>query len=117
MLSADRKLVKQALARGTLGEWAAPLDLAHEALVCKALVGLATVLYKALPTSIQEDKRLLLQEEEEGGSGGDDGEVAERRQRMLLAVRYRLGCKQLLEAAAMQLMLRLKETATAAAAK
>ncbi|KAI8470198.1 MAG: hypothetical protein J3K34DRAFT_521551 [Monoraphidium minutum] len=58
MLSEDRKAVK---ARGAeeLGDWGKPLSHDHEALVMKALVGLATVLYKGFPTTIQEDTRLL----------------------------------------------------------
>jgi hypothetical protein len=59
----------------------------------KALVGLCTVLYKGLPTSIQQDAQELAQLEP--GSN------------MHMAVAYRLHSKRTLEAATKQILVRL----------
>jgi hypothetical protein len=60
-----------------------------QALVLKALVGLCTVLYKGLPTSIQQDMAALAaqQQQQPGGS------------RMALALAFRLASKRTLEGA------------------
>lgn len=86
----------------------------------KALVGLATVLYKGFPTTIQEDTRLLdlptatddptPNAHDGGGSGGlggagGGGPAGVER----LAVEYRLARKRGLEAATRKLLVRMKE--------
>jgi hypothetical protein len=48
-----------------LGSWASPVEPEVEPLVQKALVGLCTVIYKAFPTSIQQDKKLLAELEQQ----------------------------------------------------
>jgi ABC-type nitrate/sulfonate/bicarbonate transport system permease component len=66
-----------------------------QALVLKALVGLCTVLYKGLPTSIQQDAAAL------GGLAPGS--------RMALAVGFRLAGKRTLEGATRRLLQRLAE--------
>jgi hypothetical protein len=82
----------------------------------KALVGLATVLYKSFPTSIQEDARLLASASDarapasdgsSSGGGGGGGEGLSEGER--LAVEYRLAAKRGLEAATKRILVRMKE--------
>lgn len=88
----------------------------RQALVAKALVGLATVLYKSFPTSIQHDSALLaqLEQQQQQLAGDTDARLAAERAR--LAVQYRLGNKRLLERATRRLLLRLQQLASDAAA-
>lgn len=73
----------------------------------KALVGLATVLYKSFPTSIQQDRAALtaLQQQQQQ----QDNLLSCERQ--LAAVQFRLGQKLLLEASTKQLIARLQALA------
>ncbi|KAF8073245.1 CAND7 [Scenedesmus sp. PABB004] len=110
LLASERGAVKgQSLAR--LGDWHRPLSAAHEALVIKALVGLATVAYKSYPSSIQQDRAALAALGAAGppaaGGGGADAGVAAERARV--ALEFRLAQKLMLERAARALLLRLKE--------
>jgi hypothetical protein len=110
----DRKAVKAAHTSGALGDWnAVPLGPAREALVAKALLGLATVLYAGLPTTIQRDAALLRADyEAAAGAAG----AAAMSPGARLAVEYRLAMKRGLEAAAKKLLARAKELGSAAAA-
>jgi hypothetical protein len=84
----------------------------------KALVGLATVLYKSFPTTIQQDSRTLADADAAAAAaaaaaaGGEQapppggGALSEG---ALLAVRYRLAAKRGLEAATRRLLLRMRE--------
>lgn len=84
----------------------------------KALVGLCAVLYKSLPTTIQQDRALLA-----GLEQGNPASLTQQQQQQdsqqddelyQTAVQYRLGHKLLLEMAAKQLIQRLQQLSKSA---
>lgn len=79
----------------------------------KALVGLATVLYKSFPTSIQQDKAALTTlQQQDLQEQLPQQDVLLSQERQLAAVQFRLGQKLLLEASTKQLIARLQALAT-----
>lgn len=83
-----------------------------QALVMKALVGLATVLYKSFPTSIQQDKAALTTlQQQDLQEQLPQQDVLLSQERQLAAVQFRLGQKLLLEASTKQLIARLQALA------
>lgn len=78
----------------------------------KALVGLATVLYKSFPTSIQQDKAALTTlQQQDLQEQLPQQDVLLSQERQLAAVQFRLGQKLLLEASTKQLIARLQALA------
>lgn len=93
-----------------------------QAIVMRALVGVCTVLYTSAATTIQEDRRLLTaagdQQQQQpstsskGCGGGSSTAVADATATQL-ALQFRLGQKELLEAVTKQLLVRMKELVAA----
>jgi hypothetical protein len=77
----------------------------------KALVGLATVLYKSFPTSIQQDRTALTALQQQQQQQQQEQDELLSRERQLAAVQFRLGQKLLLEASTKQLIARLQALA------